>query len=228
MAIAAGVEGQQQESRLPTPALAPAEPAGLQYEPLDASDDADQEDLSRLDAAGSGQSVCSEDSWTTDDEASATVNGNQMWSMSFEWQDGHAEDTSEAIAQFEETTDFSGHSVDPTSEQSSSAVSSSARFNGDAAEPSPADVEWVQPWNQTDTAMMASSCHSHNDSASARPSSTKQKSKPQPMSEEHKTAILGAMKNVKIDYVPKWAMYMEETRWLNSIKAKAAKEPQSK
>ncbi len=28
MAIAAGVEGQQQESRLPTPALAPAEPAG--------------------------------------------------------------------------------------------------------------------------------------------------------------------------------------------------------
>jgi hypothetical protein len=31
------------------------------------------------------------------------------------------------------------------------------------------------------------------------------------------------MKNVKIDYVPRWAMYMEETRWLNSIKAKAAK-----
>lgn len=29
MAIAAGVEGQQQESRLPTPALAPAEPAGV-------------------------------------------------------------------------------------------------------------------------------------------------------------------------------------------------------
>jgi len=31
------------------------------------------------------------------------------------------------------------------------------------------------------------------------------------------------MKNVKIDYVPRWAMCMEETRWLNSIKAKAAK-----
>lgn len=28
MALAAGIEGQQQESRLPTPALAPAEPAG--------------------------------------------------------------------------------------------------------------------------------------------------------------------------------------------------------
>jgi len=31
------------------------------------------------------------------------------------------------------------------------------------------------------------------------------------------------MRNVKVDYVPRWAMYMEETRWLNSIKAKAAK-----
>jgi len=135
--------------------------------------------------------VCSEDSWTTDDDASAAVNGNQMWSMSFEWQDGHAEDTSEAIAQFDETTDFCEHSVDPTSEQSSSAESSSACLNGDAAEPSPADVDWVQPWNQTDTAMMASSCHIHNDSASAHPSSAKQKPKSQPMSEEHKTAILG-------------------------------------
>ena len=141
------------------------------------------------DAAGSGGSVCSEDSWTTDDEASAAVNGNQMWSMSFEWQDGQAEDTSEAIAQFEETTDFSEHSLDPASEQSSSAESSSACLNGDAAEPSPADADWVQPWNQTDTAMTASSCHTHNDSASAHTSSTKQKSKS--MSEEHKTAILG-------------------------------------
>ena len=33
----------------------------------------------------------------------------------------------------------------------------------------------------------------------------------------------GAMKNVKIDYVPRWAMYLEETRWLNEIKDKAAK-----
>ncbi|KAL0043601.1 hypothetical protein WJX79_009561 [Trebouxia sp. C0005] len=228
MAIAAGVEGQQQESRLPTPALAPAEPAGLQYERLDASDSAaaDQEELSR--SGGSGQSVCSEDSWTTDDEASAAVRGNQMWSMSFEWQDGHAEDTSEAIAQFEETTDFSEHSVDPASEQSSSSESSSACLNGDAAKPSSADVDWVQPWNQSDTAMTAPSCHTHNTSSSAHPSSTKQKPKCQPMSEENKTAILGAMKNVKIDYVPRWAMYMEETRWLNSIKAKAAEEPQSR
>ena len=31
------------------------------------------------------------------------------------------------------------------------------------------------------------------------------------------------MKNVQIDYVPRWAMYMEEARWLDSIKAKAAK-----
>lgn len=34
MAIAAGVEGQQQESRLPTPALAPAEPAGAFTRPI--------------------------------------------------------------------------------------------------------------------------------------------------------------------------------------------------
>lgn len=220
------------------------------------------------DAAGSGHSVCSEDSWTTVDEASAAVSGNQMWSMSFEWQDGQAEDTSEAIAQFEETTDFYEHSADPASEQSSSAELSSACLNDDAAEASPADAAWVQSWNQTDTAMTASSCHTHNDSASAHLSSTKQKPKSQPMSEEHKTAILGedisshasmlmthactavcsscscdiaiavprctklhlpitslsyvgAMKNVKIDYVPRWAIYMEETRWLNSIKAKA-------
>lgn len=228
MALAAGIEGQQQESRLPTPALAPAEPAGLQYERLDASDAAaDQEELSRSDAAGSGQSICSEDSWTTDDEASAGVNGNQMWSMSFEWQDGHAEDPSEALAQFEKTTDFSERPFDSTSEQSSSTDSRSACCNDDA-EPSPADADWVQPWNQTDTAMTASSCHIQNENASAHASSTKQKPKSQPMSEEHKTAILGAMKNVKIDYVPRWAMYVEETRWLNSIKAKAAKESQSK
>lgn len=36
-------------------------------------------------------------------------------------------------------------------------------------------------------------------------------------------SYVGAMKNVKIDYVPRWAMYMEETRWLNSVKANAAK-----
>ena len=111
--------------------------------------------------------------------------------MSFEWQDGHAEDTLEATAQFEETTDFSEHAFDPTSEQSSGAASSSACLNGDAAEPSPADIDWVQPWNQTDTAVTESSCHTHNDSASAHPSSAKQKPKSQPMSEEHKTAILG-------------------------------------
>ena len=204
---------------------------GLQYERLDATDGADQQELSRSGtlnsnilsntsvlfhllprshvvpcqafcpsnchtwcfsgAAGSGHSVCSEDSWTTDDEASAAVSGNQMWSMSFEWQDGQAEDAAEATAQFEETTDFSEHSLDPASEQSSSAESSSACLNGDAAEPSPADADWVQPWNQTDIAMTASSGHTHDDSASAHPSSTKQKPKSQPMSEEHKTAILG-------------------------------------
>ena len=142
------------------------------------------------DAAGSGQSICSEDSWTTDDEASAGVNGNQMWSMSFEWQDGHAEDPSEALAQFEKTTDFSERPFDSTSEQSSSTDSRSACCNDDA-EPSPADADWVQPWNQTDTAMTASSCHIQNENASAHASSTKQKPKSQPMSEEHKTAILG-------------------------------------
>ena len=35
--------------------------------------------------------------------------------------------------------------------------------------------------------------------------------------------LAGAMKNVKIDYVPRWAMHLEETRWLNAIKNKAAK-----
>lgn len=35
--------------------------------------------------------------------------------------------------------------------------------------------------------------------------------------------FIGAMKNVNIDYVPRWAMYLEESRWLNSVKNKAAK-----
>ena len=32
----------------------------------------------------------------------------------------------------------------------------------------------------------------------------------------------GAMKNVKMEYIPRWAMQLEERRWLNAIKQKAA------
>ena len=33
---------------------------------------------------------------------------------------------------------------------------------------------------------------------------------------------VGAMKNVKIDYVPRWAMRLEERQWLNAVKQTAA------
>ena len=33
---------------------------------------------------------------------------------------------------------------------------------------------------------------------------------------------VGAMKNVKMDYVPRWAMHLEEKQWLNAIKQGAA------
>ena len=37
--------------------------------------------------------------------------------------------------------------------------------------------------------------------------------KPQSMSEEHKRTILGAMKNIKMSYIPRWAKHVPEEAW---------------
>ncbi len=36
---------------------------------------------------------------------------------------------------------------------------------------------------------------------------------PQSMSEEHKRTILGAMKNIKMNYIPRWAKHVPEEAW---------------
>lgn len=122
--------------------------------------------------------MSSEQSWTTDEEGEvAAVNGNQMWTMSFEWQDGNAEDTSQVFTEFEDTTSFTQEPVNAVSEQTSA----------DAAQPSPADPDWIQPWDQAKPSLDQADCkNAHSQQANA-----KQKPKAQPMSEEHKTAILG-------------------------------------
>lgn len=144
-----------------------------------------------LSAAGLDHSETSEQSWTTDDEGEAAVNGNQMWSMSFEWQDGNADDTSEAVARFEDTTDFAKESTELTSSPTNAAESVSSHTSHEAAELSPADPDWVQPWEQTDADIQLSPVQAKANGAPSQQSSAKQKAKPQPMSEEHKTAILG-------------------------------------
>lgn len=141
--------------------------------------------------AGLDHGEFSEESWTTDDEGEAAVNGNQMWSMSFEWQDGNAEDTSQAVARFEDTTDFAEESTELTSSPTNAAESVSSHTSNEAAEPSPADPDWVQPWEQTDAAMSSSPIQAKVNGTPSQQSSAKQKAKSQPMSEEHKTAVLG-------------------------------------
>ena len=37
--------------------------------------------------------------------------------------------------------------------------------------------------------------------------------KPQSMSEEHKRTILGAMKTIKMSYIPRWARHVPEEAW---------------
>lgn len=229
MAFAAGAEEQPQDTQLPTPAPESTEAAGLQYARLDTGDAGDQAEEPLQN--GAAASVSSDDSWTTDDEESAAVNGNQMWTMSFEWQDGNTQEAAQRFEDFGETTDFAEQLSESASHQDGEA----------AAEPSPADPRWLQPWDQEQKGSAADSTSGHAKTVSQpssvqqtnsqrfdakennpKPLNAKQRVKSEPMSEEHKTAILGAMKNVKIDYVPRWAIHLEEERWLNAVKHKAA------
>ena len=131
-------------------------------------------------AEASVHSNSSEQSWTSDDEESSAVQGSQTWSMAFEWQDGEAEDTPEALAKFEESTDFSQQPAVSTAEKTSD-------------EADPADPDWVQPWVQSDADNLTYLTHDELPSATsaAQMPLTKPTAPPQPMSEEHKTAILG-------------------------------------
>lgn len=120
------------------------------------------------------------------------MNGNQMWTMSFEWQDGNAEDTNEAVAQFEDVTDFAAEeSAESTTEQTKGqdSAGTTSPAEGEAAQPSPADPDWVKPWDSGAAAMPSTQAEAG--SKILQQANAKQNAKAEPMSEEHKTAILG-------------------------------------
>lgn len=130
----------------------------------------------------------SDDSFTTDDEESAAVCGKQMWTMSFEWQDENVSDNTDTSTSFEESTDFGRPSV-PSNHRS--LTPSTTDTTSEAAEPSPIDPDrdWVQPWSDNP----AGTASSRWDQKESCQSSTEENPKPkvEPMSDEHKTAILG-------------------------------------
>ncbi|KAL3146938.1 hypothetical protein ABBQ38_014909 [Trebouxia sp. C0009 RCD-2024] len=140
--------------------------------------------------------------------------------MSFDWQDENDDTCPDTFTSFEESTDFGQpslhfkHLTSPPSTRDS---------NCEAAEPSPADPdhEWVQPWSSSSSSI-AQVFDQDQSNVCQHTKESQPKPKAEPMTDEHKTAILGAMKNVKMDYIPRWAMQMEERRWLNTIKEKAA------
>ena len=127
----------------------------------------------------------SDDSFTTDDEDTAAVSGKQVWTMSFEWQDETVADASGTCTSFEESADFGwplGCSH-PTSTNGNDC---------EAAEPSPTDpdCDWIQPWSAspagTASTVSKDQSQSYHTSKENQPKPTQE-----PMSDEHKTAILG-------------------------------------
>lgn len=130
----------------------------------------------------------SDDSFTTDDEDTAAVSGKQMWTMSFDWQDESVADATDTSTSFEESADF-GRSPGfshPT------LTSSTTDSKTEAAEPSPTDpdCDWIQPWS----ASPVSTAHTGSKEQSQPYHSSKENQpnpKVEPMSDEHKTAILG-------------------------------------
>ena len=119
--------------------------------------------------------------------------------MSFEWQDGNTQEATQSFEDFGESTDFADLSESALQQNSD-----------DAAEPSPADPQWLQPWDQEQNGSAADGASGHAKAMSQpssakqtnpqhfdakestpQPLNAKQRVKSEPMSEEHKTAILG-------------------------------------
>ncbi|KAL3134819.1 hypothetical protein ABBQ32_007793 [Trebouxia sp. C0010 RCD-2024] len=198
MAIAAGAEEQSQDPQMPTPG------------PTDPVEEADAASI-----------ATSDDSFTTDDdEENAGAGGKQTWTMSFDWQDENDDTAADTFTSFEESTDFGQPSLHFTRVTSSPSARDS---NCEAAEPSPADPDhdWVQPWSSS-SSNIAPILEQGQSNVRQHTKESQPKPKAEPMTDEHKTAILGAMKNVKMDYIPRWAMQLEERRWLDAMKQKAA------
>ena len=128
----------------------------------------------------SARSCSSDESWTTDDEDTAAASGNQLWTVSFQWQDGNADGAPQTFDDFEDSADFAQKPSEGTHQQDSD----------DAAQPSPADPGWLQPWGGGSTQVAASLTNGQSQ-AGHRQEDTQQKTKTEPMSEEHKRAILG-------------------------------------
>ena len=142
------------------------------------------------DEAGAANGEVSDDSFTTDDEETAAIGGNQMWTMSFEWQDGNT-DASASLKDFEQSTDFGQPSL-LSPHQPSSLITTDS--DAEPAQPSPADSEhdWVQPWSGSHSCAGATLGKDPFYSIPSQQSAESQlKPKSEPMSDEHKTAILG-------------------------------------
>lgn len=137
----------------------------------------------------------SDDSFTTDDEDTAAVSGKQMWAMSFEWQDESVPDATDTCTSFEESADFGR--LPGFSHQTS--TSSTTDSKSESAEPSPRDpdCDWIQPWSASPASTAPAFSKEQSQSYHA---STENQPQPQPkvepMSDEHKTAILGKTQNL--------------------------------
>ena len=141
-----------------------------------------------VDEADIANGATSDDSFTTDDEESAAVSGKQMWTMSFEWQDESVADATDTSTSFEESTDFGRPSV-PSNHKS--LTPSTTNSTSEAAEPSPIDPDrdWVQPWSDNPAGTAA--CRGDQKESYQSLIEEIPKPKVEPMSDEHKTAILG-------------------------------------
>lgn len=131
----------------------------------------------------------SDESFTTDDgEDSTTVGGKQTWTMSFEWQDGSADNAPDPSATFEESTDFDQPSSHCTHQTTMGTSGSSC----EASDPSPvnSDHDWLQPWSGSSVGIPRTYGQDHSKTHQHRKES-QPKPKAEPMSDEHKTAILG-------------------------------------
>ena len=108
--------------------------------------------------------------------------------MSFEWQDESVPDAADFCTSFEESADFGQSPVFSHQTLTSSTIDN----RSEAAEPSPIDPDhdWIQPWSASPASTaspiskeQSRSCHSSKEN--------QPKPKVEPMSDEHRTAILG-------------------------------------
>lgn len=126
----------------------------------------------------SGEAETSSSSWGSDAEEETAGDHNSLWTLEFQAAEDGTSDILEDTAIFQSSADFSHDSTveAPSAEQSG------------AGEP-----DWVKPWSSpnTQSSKLKENCVQQSKADQASQQTPRSKFQSEPLSEEHKTAIIG-------------------------------------